>query len=139
MGKGKDYFQKTLESHEVQTEDGYLLNLLRIPEVKPSPVVCDISSSNSNPVISGDISIEVEDGENVAEEEEESKKNSPACGVQMGSGSLSRPPVLLIHGLLSEGRHWLLNDEDKALRNLPFCFPFSHFQASVMLKLNICK
>jgi hypothetical protein len=37
----KDYF-KSLESHEVKTEDGYLLSLYRVPEENQSKSVEDL-------------------------------------------------------------------------------------------------
>lgn len=44
-------------------------------------------------------------------------------GEKRGS-PLRLPPVLLMHGLICQGSHWLLNTEEKCLRKKPYLGKF---------------
>jgi len=123
MGKliALEDFLTMVQSHQVTTEDGYLLTLFRVTEANFN--LNTLNSPNSQNKVDAncvasisegieEFSIKEKEANHVNKSAEENGTHSHIAHVD----SSSRPPVLLLHGLMSDGSHWFINDKEKTLR-----------------------
>lgn len=102
----------TSETHHTWTEDGYCLTIHRIVASKRSQTYstnCNVISNRVETVINdleGDIKLNVSESlKNLQESKSICSENNP----------LSRPPVIIHHGILSSSADWVLLGPQKAL------------------------